>query len=132
MKKLTLMDFLQLVAVACTGLVMVNVAHHIWQKKQPLPNLSWEAIEQRNSTVIAQLQPGVSSFDVLDRLGSANFTQAYQDLDGHQWLLLHYRTHYRHNDGLTTLDETTPLLFKNNQLVTWGHHATHKFEISRL
>ena len=58
-------------------------------------------------------------------------TQAVKDQLGHppipkpSWMtarsrVLFYRTNHKHSDGETTRDETTPLVFRNDQLVGWG------------
>jgi hypothetical protein len=55
-------------------------------------------------------------------MGVADFNESYQK-NGEQIQVLFYRTNRLHKDGLTTKDECTPLIFKNNQLVSWGENA---------
>ena len=46
-------------------------------------------------------------------------SEAFMD-DGEEVRVLFYRTNHKHSDGETTRDETTPLVFRNDQLVGWG------------
>jgi hypothetical protein len=78
-----------------------------------------ETINRRH---LAQLQPMMSYHDVKNLMGVADFNESYQK-NGEQIQVLFYRTNRLHKDGLTTKDECTPLIFKNNQLVSWGENA---------
>ena len=40
--------------------------------------------------------------------------------DGEEVQVLFYRTNHKHSDSGTTRDETTPLVFRNDQLAGWG------------
>ncbi|WP_298439901.1 DUF3192 domain-containing protein [uncultured Ferrimonas sp.] len=132
MKKLNLFDLTRGVSFALLALLLLSLLYGIWRQQQPTPEpLDWLQLQQRNAALIAQLQYGKGNLDILDKLGSADFTDAHTDQLGQQWLLLRYRTHHRSNDGFTSLDETTPLLFKNGKLVEWGETAAAKFAISR-
>lgn len=79
----------------------------------------WRDRQEHNRQVISRLEIGQTRFEVEDRLGEPDFTEAYTH-DGADYHILHYRTQHRHSDGETTPDETTPLVFRNGHLEGWG------------
>lgn len=79
----------------------------------------WKDRQEENRAAIAHLDIGMSRDEVEKRMGSPDFTEAFSH-DGSEYHVLHYRTQHRHSDGETTLDETTPLVFKDGALVGWG------------
>lgn len=94
-----------------SGCVVIG-GQHSW-------NDDWIEEQRRNSERINQLEIGMQRTDVMDRLGSPNFSEAYTREDD-EYRVLFYRTQRRHADGETTRDETTPLVFRNNVLLGWG------------
>ncbi len=82
----------------------------------------WETRQDDNRRAISQLQPGMERKDVLDILGEPSFSESFQD-KGHNIQVYYYRTHRSHEDGKTTRDETTPVVFIDNSLTGWGHQA---------
>ena len=62
---------------------------------------------------------------MLTRLGAPDFSEAFQHNDDN-YRVLYYRTQHRHSDGDTTIDETTPLVFKNDHLIGWGEDILMK------
>jgi hypothetical protein len=83
---------------------------------------SWKKEQRSNKQHIAQLVLGQSKDAVSDKMGAAAFNEALQK-DGNQFQLLWYRTQHNESDGITTKDECTPLIFRNNQLIGWGDTA---------
>lgn len=82
----------------------------------------WQDREYKNRKKIAQLTPDMSYQQVVDRMGVADFNELHQRDDG-ETRVLFYRTQRRADDGVTTKDECTPLVFKNGNLVGWGESA---------
>ncbi len=82
----------------------------------------WKDEQNRNREMISQLEIGADRMDVLDRMGSPNFSEAYTREDD-EYRVLFYRTQRRHSDGDTTRDETTPLVFRNDVLIGWGQEV---------
>jgi hypothetical protein len=80
---------------------------------------SWQHEQDNNREAIAGLNLGESVAVIRERLGKPEYSEAFTR-DGHQYLVLRYRTHHRHSDGETTQDETTPLVFEDELLVGWG------------
>jgi hypothetical protein len=78
--------------------------------------------EYDNRKKIAQLQAGMSFVDVQNKLGVADFNESYKKND-EQIQVLFYRTQRLHEDGMTTKDECSPLIFKNGALSSWGDQA---------
>ncbi|MET1255194.1 DUF3192 domain-containing protein [Aliikangiella maris] len=80
---------------------------------------SWEERQRENRQIISQLPMQSSRKSVLDQLGAPEFSEAYTK-GNDEYRILYYRTQRKHDDGDTTIDETTPLVFKNDQLLGWG------------
>lgn len=85
-------------------------------------NSDWEKAEKRNRAHIAQLQPGDSLKQVQSRMGVADFSEGFSR-DGVEMVVLYYRTQRTAEDGKTSRDECTPLLFKQGQLIGWGEQS---------
>ncbi|WP_051202056.1 DUF3192 domain-containing protein [Ferrimonas senticii] len=133
MTKIKLSQLLQISLSSVAILLSSTALYGLWQQQyQVAEPQDWEQRQQRNAELISRLEYGKSNLEIMDQLGSADFTEAHTDQDGNQWLLLRYRTQHRRSDGLTSHDETTPLLFKNGKLVEWGQSASGKFAITRL
>ncbi len=82
-------------------------------------NQDWREQQKENTTLISQLSLQSSYSDVIARLGSPSFSDAF--LQGkEEYRVLYYRTHHVNSDGDTTKDYTTPLVFKNDKLIGWG------------
>lgn len=82
-------------------------------------NMDWEDREAFNKSHIAQLQIGAKREEVLALLGSPDISEA-KKVGDKSIQVMFYRTQHKKSDGVTTQDECTPLLFKDNQLVAWG------------
>ena len=78
--------------------------------------------EERNRDVIGQLQLGTSVEQVRMQLGDPDFSEAWTS-GGEEVRVLRYRTHRAHADGDTTIDETTPLVFRAGRLVGIGERS---------
>jgi hypothetical protein len=82
----------------------------------------WQDKEQKNRKHLARLQQGTSYKSILTNMGIADFNELYtKNNDTYQ--VLYYRTQRMDDDGVTTKDECTPLVFKNDALVGWGESA---------
>ena len=79
----------------------------------------WMDEQRENREAIASLALGTTRTEVIDLMGTPNASEAFSR-DGVEYRVLFYRTHHRHSDGDTTRDETTPLIFKDDNLIGWG------------
>ncbi len=103
-----------IVAVALQGCVIkVNTD---WE------NGDWESRQERNAEVIENLVMGVTESSVRSKLGDPDFTDAFLREDK-TYVVLYYRSRNNKQDGVTTRDETTPLVFVEGGLVGWGDSA---------
>ena len=82
----------------------------------------WDDREQENRQLIARLNIGDSRTEVIARLGEPDFTEGFTS-EGRDYQIYYYRTHRRHSDGQTTRNETTPVVFVDDQLTGWGEKA---------
>ncbi|MCC2614838.1 DUF3192 domain-containing protein [Aestuariibacter halophilus] len=82
----------------------------------------WQDREQDNRRYIADLNLDVTLASTKRKMGTPDFTESYQQGDD-QITVLFYRTHRHDGDGMTTKDECTPLVFKNERLIGWGDTA---------
>lgn len=83
---------------------------------------SWQRAERENRDAIAALALGAHIDDVRARLGSPEFSEAFHSERGEHRVLF-YRTQRVHADGMTTREETTPLVFFGDRLTGWGTRA---------
>lgn len=82
----------------------------------------WQDKERKNKKHIAKLTPNQNYADVLERMGTADFNEFYSK-NNNSYHVLYYRTQRIDGDGVTTKNECTPLVFKNEVLVGWGDSA---------
>jgi hypothetical protein len=101
-----------LVTVALSGCVYVN------GKQVDMDD--WRETQSNNREAISKLNVGMSRSAVIDRLGTPDDSEAFTE-NGEEYRVLFYRTRHKHSDGETTRDETTPLVFRNDELVGWGN-----------
>lgn len=85
--------------------------------------MTWREREIFNRKYIGRLKIGTTRDEVLRLLGPPDISEARAASDGRNVLVLFYRTHHVKSDGITTRDETTPLLFTDNLLFAWGESA---------
>ncbi|MGX5175236.1 DUF3192 domain-containing protein [Aliikangiella sp. IMCC44653] len=83
---------------------------------------NWKAQQEKNRELISALEMNTSRQAVVSLLGAPHFSEAFTQ-DSGEYRVLFYRTHHVESDGDTTKDETTPLIFKNNKLIGWGHNT---------
>ena len=82
----------------------------------------WEDEQRENREIISNLEIGMERTQVVSKLGTPNFSEAFTR-DGDEFRVLFFRTQHRHSDGDTTRDETTPLVFRNDTLIGWGNEV---------
>ncbi|MCC5856268.1 MAG: DUF3192 domain-containing protein [Idiomarina sp.] len=85
-------------------------------------NMTWREREIFNRKYIGRLELGTERDEVLRLLGPPDISEAITTARG-ELLILFYRTHHVRSDGMTTRDETTPLIFESDRLVAWGDPA---------
>jgi hypothetical protein len=79
----------------------------------------WRKEQRENREIISALELGTTRQDVISRLGTPHFSEAFTR-DGEEVRVLFFRTQHRQSDGETTRDETTPLVFRSDRLIGWG------------
>lgn len=80
----------------------------------------WQEREALNRSVIPTLALGTPFEEVKRELGEPEFTEAFSTDDG-EYRALFYRTHRWKGDGITTREETTPVVFRNGALAGIGN-----------
>ncbi|MEM0912683.1 MAG: DUF3192 domain-containing protein [Pseudomonadota bacterium] len=81
---------------------------------------NWENRELMNRKAIQSLQLGAPLVQITELMGTADFNEIM--LSGEEkYQVLFYRTQRTTEDGMTTKDECTPLIFSGQVLVGWGH-----------
>lgn len=88
--------------------------------------MDWQDREQFNKVQIAKLQLGTDRRAVIAQLGSPDISEAKQVAQT-RYQVMFYRTQHMESDGITTLNECTPLLFENDNLVAWGEGAYQQY-----
>lgn len=89
-------------------------------------DMDWRDREAYNLVQINKLALGTSRSEVLATLGSPDITEA-KKVGNDTIQVMFYRTQHRKSDGITTLDECTPLVFENDTLVAWGGDAYQSY-----
>lgn len=82
----------------------------------------WAETERDNRAEISRLEPGTPIENVRSRLGTPAFSESLERNEG-QYRVFFYRTQRIEADGMTSRDETTPLVFRDGVLVEWGEAA---------
>ncbi len=75
--------------------------------------------QKYNQVAVPKIALGTSIDAVRDDLGEPHFAEAFSGEDG-EYRVLFYRTHRTHQDGDTTRDETTPVVFRDGAVVGIG------------
>ncbi len=102
-----------LIAGSLSGCIVVN-GEHGWDSSK-----DWKDEQRDNRAAIANLDIGMQRSEVVERLGTPNYSEAFTK-DNVEYRVLRFRTQHRQSDGETTPDETTPLVFKDDTLIGWG------------
>lgn len=90
-------------------------------------NMSWKDREQYNSIQIGKLELGITHQEIVELLGSPDISEAKMVAQD-KLQVMFYRTQRVKPDGITSQDECTPLLFRNDILVAFGANAYDKFK----
>jgi hypothetical protein len=85
-------------------------------------SFDFEDQEQENRHQLSKLHLGMPLAMVRETMGIPDFNEVYTK-EGETIQVLFYRTHRSKKDGITTKDECTPLIFKDNKLISWGDNA---------
>ncbi|EKE84867.1 DUF3192 domain-containing protein [Idiomarina xiamenensis] len=113
--------------VAIGFLIYAAAALAILSLYQADPNsMNWQERETFNLKNIGLLDIGTPKDDVIRKLGSPDISEGKETEKG-PVLVLFYRTHHVKSDGITTRDECTPLLFRDNLLIGWGEDAYSEY-----
>ena len=90
--------------------------------------MKWEDRESYNRQFIAELQIDQFNFEqALQQLGNPDITEA-KKVAGDRFQVMFYRTQHMKSDGITTQEECTALLFKNDALFAIGKSAYERFK----
>lgn len=90
-------------------------------------DLQWQERETYNARQIGQFDLGMSKDSVIRILGSPDINEAKASSEGDMQVLF-YRTHHVTSDGITTKDECTPLVFRDNKLIAWGNDSYRDYQ----
>ncbi|MBN1141162.1 MAG: DUF3192 domain-containing protein [Deltaproteobacteria bacterium] len=74
----------------------------------------------RNNANLLSLEMGATKEEVLQVMGKPDLNEAYQSLHGKSVAIFFYYTQRKWQDGNTTKDECTPVVFENGKLIGWG------------
>lgn len=119
---------LKVVIFILLGLVTYGVVVTLLIVNNPddTSSMGWEDRQEYNKVQIAKLELGTTRESVLTLLGSPDISEA-KKAEENRMQVMFYRTDHKKQDGITTQDECTPLLFENDILVAWGDNAYQKY-----
>jgi len=90
-------------------------------------NMKWEDRESYNRQYVTKVKLDQLNIDkIITDLGSPDITEA-KKVDNTHYQLMYYRTQHMKSDGITTEDECTALLFKNDLLNAIGESAIEQY-----
>lgn len=110
--------WLGVLVVSATGCVIAINDRDGWRDEDS----GWQERQERNREAIDHLQLGRSEDSVVRALGKPDMTESFVR-EGLPFRVLFYRTRLHREDGRTTREETTPLVFVDDRLVGWGESA---------
>ena len=93
--------------------------------------MGWEDRQDFNKVQIDKIKASeydqITHTKILKMLGGPDISEA--KMWGEDKIqVMYYRTQHKRADGITSQDECTPLLFKNDTLVALGEKAEYQFE----
>jgi len=109
----------RVISVAATVLLTLGSTGCVFIDGERVDLDDWREEQRDNREAISRLEIGSSRETVVERLGTPDDSEAFQQ-NGEEVRVLFYRTRHRNADGDTTRDETTPLVFRDDRLVGWG------------
>ena len=115
------------IALSATLAVLSGCVITVHDDKDSDSSSSWKVRQTENRNIITELSIGTDINQVTDLLGPADDSEGFEK-QGKTYIVLFYRTHHRHEDGKTSRDETTPLIFKDGKLVGWGQSVLLKHQ----
>lgn len=80
---------------------------------------NWQERQRYNRRAIRELAVGDEINNVMAQMGDPDFMDVFMR-DATEVRVLRYRTQHERSDGVTSEDETTPLVFEDGLLVGWG------------
>ncbi|SFC15054.1 DUF3192 domain-containing protein [Pseudoalteromonas denitrificans] len=91
--------------------------------------MNWQDRQSYNKRFIANLKLKEPKYfdSVIETLGAPDLTFAKKAFND-TFQILYYRTQHMKSDGITTVEECTGLMFKNNILIAWGPGADKAYE----
>ena len=89
----------------------------------------WNDREAYNHKYISQLNPQtlLTQQQLIEKLGGPDITEA-ERVGNNTYQLMYYRTKRDISDGITTKQECTALLFKNQQLIALAEQAVQQYQ----
>ncbi len=89
----------------------------------------WNDREAYNHKYISQLTPQtlLTQEQLIEKLGGPDITEA-ERVGDNTYQLMYYRTKRDISDGITTKQECTALLFKNQQLIALAEQAVQQYQ----
>ena len=110
-------------AIAASTLLLGGCVLHIGGDSDHLTSHKSVVKQERDARrTIARMPLGTSPETVMAELGPPDFSDLLRSGAG-ELRVLRYRTHRTHADGDTTRDETTPLVFLDDELIGSGEAA---------
>lgn len=117
------MNTLRSLVLACLAATILSGCVVAIGNDGPGKESDWARIERDNRAAIDDLLLGMGFNEARSRMPhEPAFSEAFT-LDGVAHRVLFYRTQRVQGDGVTTRDETTPLVFVDGQLAGWGEAA---------
>ncbi|ABV37916.1 conserved hypothetical protein [Shewanella sediminis HAW-EB3] len=88
--------------------------------------MDWEDRQAYINGKLTEISIGQSITQIKSLMGKADFSEAKM-VNESTLQVLFYRTHHTKSDGETTRDECTPLLFRDQKLISWGDASYQEY-----
>jgi hypothetical protein len=100
---------------------VISINNDEWDSEEG----DWEDRQKNNVRKIQKLELGRTRSSIKADFGEPDLVESFMR-DEQNFSVLFYRTRHVHSDGMTTREETTPLVFVDDVLVGWGDSAVDK------
>lgn len=115
-----------LLGVVAYAIFATSVLFYYKNNPEDMP---WDDREVFNRKYIAalSLDDQLTKNKIIESLGAPDISEAKQTAAANMQVLF-YRTQHMKSDGITSVDECTAMIFKNDLLIAWGENAYQQYK----
>lgn len=119
------MKFIKLFSVALCSILLLSGCIYVSGNHDGVVVSHGDDRLRSNKEKISLLDIGVTREDVIENIGKPDASEA-SSVDDSDYYILYYITEYSKSDKTSIIENSTPLVFKDNLLIGWGHDVLEK------